>query len=48
MNFSRGEKYVTPEQKLRKWLFDESREYDPKVPPPSFDDQGKYDTTYLN
>jgi len=40
MNFTRGEKYVTPEQTLRKWLFNESREYDPKVPPPSFDDQG--------
>ena len=26
---------ISEEHRLRKWLFDESREYDPKVPPPT-------------
>ena len=39
-NFERGLKIVTDEQKLYKWLFDPSREYDPNVPPPSFDEKG--------
>jgi hypothetical protein len=26
---------ISEEHRLWKWLFDESREYDPKVPPPT-------------
>ena len=30
-----GENIISEEHRLRKWLFDEKREYDPKVPPPT-------------
>jgi len=32
---SLAENSISEEHRLRKWLFDESREYDPKVPPPT-------------